>query len=325
MTILLESNYGGQRQNLVVRPGQTAKIGRSEWADLSIDQDSCLADEHFVVAYDSVPTVRALPAADLEVQGENTNDIEVVDGLVFQAGTTTFSLRISDACKTQSKVDSEAQATDAAQEENHLFKLPYSLLQKLKLTSSFREQNTSESCFVISDCLDASESIQDLCNCTKLIASLFSKSSAVAIVKMYLALVGRPLSSTAAKVIEDWRLANIDDSRGEVAKLVQDCTDRDHEYWCLRAVEWSGGSLGPPEHEVVPPPEHLFPLSLAVAVQLSIIKSTTTFQRAKEKFTAAANQFLSEVELTSLVSVAETTGKTRPKLELEENASGENS
>ena len=206
MTILLESNYGGQRQNLVVRPGQTAKIGRSEWADLSIDQDSCLADEHFVVAYDSVPTVRALPAADLEVQGENTNNIEAVDGLVFQAGTTTFQLRLRKGFQTQPKVDSEAQATNAEPAENFLFQLPDSHIDKLKLTTSFREQITSNSSFVVGDCLDASESIQDLCNCTKLIASLFSKSSAVAIVTMYLDSIGRALSPNAVIAIEEWRL-----------------------------------------------------------------------------------------------------------------------
>lgn len=302
MTILLESNFAGKRQNLVVLPGQNAKVGSSAWADLSIDEDASMADEHFVVEHSVEPQVRAILNSQLEVAGRTADHFPVADGICFQAGNTRFELRVNFS-RVQTPKNEDCSAQELPEEDNGHLLLSQSLLDKLKLTSTCQEKLASGSGLSIVDRLNSAQETADLCDCTKLIASLLTREKAAGIVASYLSQVGSPLTNEVQQAVQDWRSDPTEDSRKKAAVLVAKHTAQDIEYWCLRAIQWSDGSLGATDGPEVKPPAHLFAIAMAVAIQLSAVGSPCTPERRISEFQSVVNNHLVDAELQSTIFV----------------------
>ncbi|MCG8652232.1 MAG: hypothetical protein MI861_20500, partial [Pirellulales bacterium] len=82
-------------RRLLLRAGQEARVGRSEWTEMSLPEDPTLADEHFVVRCSTEALVEVIdPNHTLVFQGNPLQRLELSrladQSAEFVAGQTTF-------------------------------------------------------------------------------------------------------------------------------------------------------------------------------------------------------------------------------------------
>lgn len=97
MLIVLQAISDGARaKRIQLRANQVAKIGRSEWADLSFGDDSSMSDVQFEVrSTEAGCIVRNLSAeSPTFVNGKEIKTLTVHDGDQIKAGNTKFVVRI---------------------------------------------------------------------------------------------------------------------------------------------------------------------------------------------------------------------------------------
>ncbi|MCU0877366.1 MAG: hypothetical protein MUF06_06225 [Pirellulaceae bacterium] len=93
MQLLLKVTAGPHSgQKILLRSGQVARVGRTEWADFSFPRDGQLADVHFAVRCDlSSAQVRALAAdVPLLVNEQQVREAALQAGDTIRAGKSTF-------------------------------------------------------------------------------------------------------------------------------------------------------------------------------------------------------------------------------------------
>src|SRR5215468_5508633 len=81
-------------RKVLLRSGQVARVGRTEWADFSFPRDVELADVHFAVQCQlSGARLRKL-AADrpLELNSQEVSEAELQPGDVIRAGQSSFQV-----------------------------------------------------------------------------------------------------------------------------------------------------------------------------------------------------------------------------------------
>jgi hypothetical protein len=93
MQLLLKVTAGPHTgQKILLRSGQVARVGRTEWADFSFPRDGQLADVHFAVRCDlNAAQVRSLAAdVPLLVNSQQVREAALQAGDTIQAGKSTF-------------------------------------------------------------------------------------------------------------------------------------------------------------------------------------------------------------------------------------------
>ncbi len=96
LEVVSDPNAG---RTLLLRPGQVAKIGRTEWSDLALAHDGHMSSVHFSLKCE----VRACRVCDLDstngtfLNGQRVIEATVVDGDEIVAGHTKFVVHIQDA------------------------------------------------------------------------------------------------------------------------------------------------------------------------------------------------------------------------------------
>ena len=95
--IAISGPAAGRR--IVLRGGQIARVGRTDWADFALPEDVDLADIHFVVHCDSnTAMIKSLaPDHDTKINGATTKKGEIQHGDVIEAGATMFNVEIEGA------------------------------------------------------------------------------------------------------------------------------------------------------------------------------------------------------------------------------------
>jgi predicted component of type VI protein secretion system len=97
MLIVLQATSDGIRaKRIQLRANQVAKIGRSDWADLSFGDDASMSDIQFEVrSTESGCVVRSLSAeSPTFVNGKEIKSVTVHDGDQIKAGNTKFVVRV---------------------------------------------------------------------------------------------------------------------------------------------------------------------------------------------------------------------------------------
>ena len=310
MTILLQSEHAGKRQNLVIRPGQLALVGSSSWADLAIDYDSSMAPEHFRVEHMEEPIVRCLGDAGLECNGERFESIAVENGIRFNAGTTSFEVKYSKTAKKDIRPSAAGQ--DDAEVTDAPVILAETIVRKLKLLPATIKLLSGEP-VALRELLATAQSVKLAGDFIKIAATVLTASEALTLVTVVLEQFGATLDAKEAIAVEGWRNSLQEDARTEVEQLARLANRRGSVFWLLQAISWTGGSLGPKDAAVVAPPEHLFAYGLAVAIQIAIAQSdgmvpTSPWVRLAEVVTHC----LSEDELAQLVQVKELNSEEVP-------------
>lgn len=96
LVVLKAVSAGGPNRQVQLRSDQILKVGRSGWADFSVDTDPSMLEEHFEVRCSPEGCrVRALgPDATILINGEPITSALAFDGDELQAGSTRFRLII---------------------------------------------------------------------------------------------------------------------------------------------------------------------------------------------------------------------------------------
>jgi len=107
----------GARRRLVVRGGQVARFGRSEWADYSFPDDAAMADVHFVVECgETSVTLRDLGTGAATLwNGAPTAGTLLRTGDRVTAGRTTWLVELEDVPVEAAGDGSESRGAAAAQ------------------------------------------------------------------------------------------------------------------------------------------------------------------------------------------------------------------
>src|SRR5262245_43868022 len=79
-------------RKVLVRSGQIARIGRTEWADFSFPRDADLADVHFAVQCQlhGAKLRKLAPDRTISVNSQQVNEAELQPGDTIQAGQSSF-------------------------------------------------------------------------------------------------------------------------------------------------------------------------------------------------------------------------------------------
>ena len=96
LVVLTALSGGAPGRRIQLRTDQVLKVGRSGWADFSVEDDSTMLDEHFEVRCAVEGCVVRAFSADAEtlVNGEAVASAVVYDGDEIEAGATKFKLTI---------------------------------------------------------------------------------------------------------------------------------------------------------------------------------------------------------------------------------------
>jgi hypothetical protein len=96
LVVLKAISAGASNRQVQLRSGQILKVGRSGWADFSIDNDSSMKEEHFEIhCSPDGCRVRSLgPDASILINGEPVSSGIAFDGDEIHAGSTRFRLII---------------------------------------------------------------------------------------------------------------------------------------------------------------------------------------------------------------------------------------
>src|SRR6187549_1232845 len=93
MQIRLQVTDGPEAgRKVLLRSGQVARIGRTEWADFSFPRDADLADVHFAVQCQlhGARLRKLAPDRNLSVNSQEVNEVELQPGDTIQAGQSAF-------------------------------------------------------------------------------------------------------------------------------------------------------------------------------------------------------------------------------------------
>ncbi len=268
VTVLVTSDFLGDTKQLVLRPGQLARVGSSDWVELSVQQDSTLCEHHFVVDYRGRPKLKPVEGATVFRDGQPVYEAYLSDGEQFMAGGTRFSFALPQAGRTEPLVELNQKrahqgVTGSDWKTSDLASLG---IEASTIASIVACQSVQSAVAMLSDSTDYLSSV-------RLIAAVLPKIDCVAWVRNLLGVTAYSHERTVA--LDRW-LANPNEiSRRGVAQQMHGDPQSGPE-WLLQAIVWTGGTLvevAPGnEHQVAPviPPNYLCALACSVSVQLSV-------------------------------------------------------
>ena len=99
MHLTLEQQSGsGQGRREILSPGQSLRIGRTEWSDFSVPDDPRLSSVHFEIRWDGrCASLRDLGSSNgTRVNGQPTSDTILANGDIIVAGQSRFCVSFSE-------------------------------------------------------------------------------------------------------------------------------------------------------------------------------------------------------------------------------------
>ncbi len=297
MHLILEFVAGpSARRESLVRNGQTARIGRTEWADICFPEDAEMADVHFEIKCQSgrceVQEVAGAPTT--LVNGKPVERAEIHDGDEIRAGQSTFRVRVVDPAapaEPSAPATGDVPSPSSKPEESPQVQLDLAseLCRPLDLEEEAIElldaKHTTEQFFAVlrkNDCLPSA---------VKVLARWLPKPRAVAWgVDCYLsALPEEKLSNEDTQAIQaarQWAVEPKEQSRLIAQRVAEKLEHRSPPAWLAAAAAVSAGSMSPPDLPAAPPPDHL-----TGALVAGVIMSSLANVQATEGV-AALNRFL---------------------------------
>ncbi len=282
MAVILQVTGGpGAGRKTFLRAGQVLRVGRTEWAEFNIPQDTTLAPIHFSLEFDShACRVRALQ----NTSGILVNGLPVADAIVghgdrITAGATTFSVHIDGHAPVAPLVPAAAKiATVAAAAPPGVSSgfvhiatpLAAAVCEKFDLDDAAKKllepQHTVRQFFTL---LVKQQLYADA---TRLLAHALPKGEAIWWGCRAIRSAEPTLSSAdkaALGVAERWVEEPTEPNRRSAQTAAEATGYETACGWAAGAAFWSGGSMGPPDLPEVPPKETLTAQAVVVAITLT--------------------------------------------------------
>lgn len=256
---------------LILRVGQEARVGRSEWVELSIPEDAALAPEHFVIRCGTEAVVEVLNRQNVLIVGEDSLDRLTLSDpgereAEFVAGQTAFSIRWSpDVTTVTSEVTPERQETSDKNPDDHATIAAVAKMMSLSDASTAMIRSPDRMVDYFQRLIDAS--LSD--DAVRFLAGALPIETAIDWVIQATDFAERASGALEHSILA-WKASGDEMDRRKVRdQLAANCPGNVTR-WMAQAVIFSGGSLGPDDQPPVPPPAHLSGVAILTAHRWSV-------------------------------------------------------
>jgi pSer/pThr/pTyr-binding forkhead associated (FHA) protein len=274
-----------QGRRIVIRRGQIAQIGRTEWADFSVGRDQTMADIHFSVEW----TPAGFRVTDLKSgPGTSINDESVTSAIIhtgdqIQAGESVFQVDIEGESGEFGRAPSRTSSPLAKGEgpsERPSTAGPSAIDCALHLPLSEAAQELLSADQSPSDYLQLLTDKKLFPDGIRFLAFLLPKPLAVLwCAKCVADTLGDTLSPpqrAAIQAAESWGKAPTEEHRRLAEKSVQELGTGSPAGWVALAAFWSDGSLTPEGLPELPPSPGLTSRAITAALMMVAPHGTPT-------------------------------------------------
>ncbi|WP_404309731.1 DUF6931 family protein [Neorhodopirellula lusitana] len=264
-------------KRLILRVGQEARVGSSEWVELSIPDDATLSPEHFVVRCGADAVFEVLDEQEaLIVQGDALKRFTLSDHgeceAEFLAGQTTFTVRWSPEVVNVATpaTCSSPQSYDVPQDDHDRI---VDIADSMSLSEAATQMIQSPDSML--DYVERliKSSLHD--DAIRLVAGGLPVCTAInwAIKTAGLMDQGNDPSGQKDSLKQSmlaWTATGNEMDRRQVRDQLTVSKPDNVTRWIAQAIVLSGGSLGPDDQPPVPPPAHLSGIAILTAHRWSV-------------------------------------------------------
>lgn len=273
--------FAGKR--IFVARGQIAKIGRTEWADISFPADSAMADIHFEVHADA-------PSCSLRdtsggigtlVNGAPATDVTLHSGDTVSAGQTSFSVMVDGEAvpaATASKASTPVSAAPAAEPEPTGPQTAMDYCRPLKMSDAAKELLTED--LTPEDYLSLVIEKELYPDALRFLAFWLPRPVAVGwacdCVEQLLSGTLKATDEAALKAARVWSKEPNQSNCRLAEKSATETGYNGPSCWLALAAFWSGDSLAPSDLQAVPPSEGLTAEAITGALMMAATQNFPT-------------------------------------------------
>ena len=295
-------------RKVVLRSGQVARIGRTEWADFSFPRDAELADVHFAVQCQIHGAKLRKLAQDrtLSVNGQESAEAELRAGDTIQAGQSAFVVAFDGQSQARPSpmatlegaafVAAAEAATAASSEPQKREPTALEIAEQLQLGEE--PIAVAKTVKTGPELVSALAAAGAFAKAVRVQAHLLPKREAVwwGILSVREA-CGEELTladAAARDAAIDW-VEDPGESRRRRCESVAGKTKFDGPgSWLAMAAFWSGGSIAPEEFGEVPPDDKLTGQAIASSLMIAAVSGDATKAKARYRaFLAKAGDVVS--------------------------------
>ena len=280
MRIILQVIAGPERGRKVqMQLGQSARFGRTEWADFSFASDKELADEHFLLDYSRQGLKLRALGGDRVVKLNSTpvSESTVQHGDQIEAGKTMWQVLFAGQPTPPTQAEraaAAAAAAAAAVPEPPKERTPLLLCEELELGDD--EADLANSCKTDDEWIDKLAENEKYSSALRVQAFLLPAREAVwwaaVMVNQSCAGVGAKRKSVdvdAEVAGLTWAVDANEDHRRDAERAAARTKCDGPGAWVALAAFWSGDSIAPPELEAVKPDPRLTSQAVATAMVIA--------------------------------------------------------
>jgi hypothetical protein len=286
-------------RKVLLRSGQIARIGRTEWADFSFPRDADLAEIHFAVQCQLQGARLRKLAADkpLSVNAKEVTEAELVAGDTIEAGQSKFVVSFDGQAAPSSGASSMATITGAS------FVATGTAAAAAAKQS---EKNQEPTALEIAEHLQLGDDSKAIAATVKtgpeLVGALAAKGMFAKAVRVQAHLLPKrhavwwgaccvtaacgdtllPADADAKDASEAW-VKDPSEQRRRACEATAAQTKFDGPgSWLAMGAFWSGGSLMPPEMSAVPPDDKLTGQAVTSSLMIAAVSGDPT--KAKDRY-----------------------------------------
>ncbi|WP_039961751.1 DUF6931 family protein [Rhodopirellula europaea] len=256
---------------LILRVGQEARVGSSEWVEMSLPDDAALSPEHFVVRCGTDAVIEVLEGQNaLIVAGDSCDRLTLSETgqceTEFVAGQTAFSVRWSpDVTTATPKTNPQQLATSDETIDDHATIASLAKVMSMSDASTALIQSPDQTMDYLQRLIDAS--LND--DAIRFLAGALPVRTAIGWAIDASGFANRA-SSTLDQSILAWQTSGDEPDRRKVRDQLAVSSPDNVTRWIAQAIIFSGGSLGPDDQPPIPPPSHLSGVAIMTSHRWSV-------------------------------------------------------
>lgn len=256
---------------LILRVGQEARVGSSEWVEMSLPNDAALSPEHFVVRCGTNALIEVLDGQNALIVGGDSCDRLTLSETgqcetEFVAGQTAFSVRWSpDVTTVTPEAKSKQQATSDEILDDHATIARLAKMMSMSEASIALIQSPDQTMDFLQRLIDSS--LND--DAIRFLAGALPIRTAIGWAIDASGFVDRA-SSTLGQSILAWQTSGDETDRRKTRDELPVHSPDNVTRWIAQAIIFSGGSLGPDDQPPIPPPAHLSGVAIMTAHRWSV-------------------------------------------------------
>ncbi|MBW3600942.1 MAG: FHA domain-containing protein [Planctomycetes bacterium] len=268
---IVEGPAVGRR--FLLAAGQTARVGRTEWADFAVPADGQLADVHFAVEANlDGCSVQRLGDAPLQVNGQGAAESSLRDGDRLTAGGSVFHVQIEGAAlRSAAGAEAAERSESAANQPAGGDSTAADVAARIELSEAANPLLSAEQ--TVDQFIELLLNAGLTPDAVRMRAAELSNRDAVRwAVRCVREMAGqspRPADAAALDAAEKWADDPTEENRRAAESAAAALNHQGAAAFAALGAFWSGGSLAPSGLPPAPVPEGLYIQGVAGAVLLA--------------------------------------------------------